>query len=356
MKSEKMRAGILGATGAVGIRLSSMLSNHPWFSLTRLMASERSTGHRYGDIVEGVFPGVIDRRITDMTVEKCHPDAMLDIVFSCLPASQANNIEENFANEGIPVVSNSSAHRMDDDVPLIIPEINSDHLVLIHSQKIRRKQNGFIVANPNCSTIALALGLDPVMKVFGINKIMVCTAQAVSGAGYPGLSVMTMLDNAIPYIPDEEPKLESEPAKIFGQIVDGKVKYSDVVVSAGCTRIAVRDGHLMHASFSTRETADREAIRKCWAAYNVNDDCLGLPTSPDYPVKYMNNRDRPQPFLDRDLGAGMTVCVGRLRVCPILNWKCVILGHNTIRGAAGGALLLAELLVKKGYIQSEQTV
>ena len=351
MNSEKIRAGILGATGAVGIRLVKMLSEHPWFRITRLMASERSTGHIYGDLIEGLLSDCIDQNILDMTVQQCAVADDIDIVFSCLPAKQAMDIETMFADSGIPVVSNSSAHRMDDYVPLVIPEINPDHLNLIHFQKKRRQKKGYIVANPNCSTITLALGLDPIHRVFGLEKIMVCTAQAVSGAGYPGLSVMTMLDNAVPYIHGEEPKLESEPAKIFGRFTGGKIEFSKITVSAGCNRIAVRDGHLMHVSFSTTRPSDREAIMKCWENYEMDEDVSALPTSPIYPVKYLHSPDRPQPYLDRDHGKGMTVCIGRLRSCPILNWKCVFLGHNTVRGAAGGALLVAELLVKKGFMR-----
>ncbi|MGB3975367.1 MAG: aspartate-semialdehyde dehydrogenase [bacterium] len=344
------RVGILGATGAVGMRFVSMLSTHPWFKIHKLMASERSVGKPYRQAVNWMLPQEPETWIQQMIVEKCEPDDSLDMVFSSLPASEAAQIETEFASEGIPVVSNSSAHRMAEDVPLIIPEINSEHLAMLEHQRCRLRSRGYIVANPNCSTIALSLGLDPVHRKFGIRKILVSTAQAVSGAGVPGLSMMAMLDNTIPYILGEESKLETEPKKIFGRLEAGKFKPADMTISAGCTRVAVRDGHLMHVSFTLSKHATENDILECWRNYRPEIQDLQLPNSPEYPVIYLNSPDRPQPLLDRDRGSGMTVSVGRLRPCPVMDWKCVILGHNTVRGAAGGAILLAELLAKKGFI------
>lgn len=344
------RVGILGATGAVGGRFVSLLSNHPWFRIHKIMASEKSAGKPYMQAVDWILPGEPDARIRDMIVETCEPDDSLDLVFSGLPASEAGLIEAEFARAGIPVVSNSSAHRMDDDVPLIVPEINPEHLDLIKRQTSRWGSGGFIVTNPNCSTITLALGLDPIRRMFGLQKIIVTTAQAVSGAGMPGLSVMTMLDNVIPYIQGEEPKLETEPRKIFGRMDGGKLRFADMDISAGCTRVAVRDGHLMHVSFMVSRPASEVQIRDCWRTYRPEIQDLKLPGSPDQSVCFIDLPDRPQPLLDRDRGSGMTVCTGRLRPCPVLGWKCVILGHNTIRGAAGGSILLAELLVEKGLV------
>jgi aspartate-semialdehyde dehydrogenase len=345
------RVGILGATGAVGGRFVSLLSNHPWFGIHKLMASEKSAGKPYMQAVDWILPGEPEARIRNMIVETCEPDGSLDLVFSGLPASEAGVIETKFARAGIPVVSNSSAHRMDEDVPLVVPEINPDHLELVKRQTARWGSGGFIVTNPNCSTIALALGMDPIRRVFGMRKIVVTTAQAVSGAGMPGLSVMTMLDNVVPYIQGEESKLETEPKKIFGRMEGGVLHIADMDISAGCTRVAVRDGHLMHVSFMLSKPASEAEIRDCWRTYRPGIQDFNLPSSPEHPVCFLDLPDRPQPLLDRDRGSGMTVCTGRLRPCPVLGWKCVILGHNTIRGAAGGAILLAELLVKKGLVR-----
>ena len=344
------RVGILGATGAVGMRFVSLLSIHPWFRIHKLMASERSVGKPYWQAVDWMMPQEPELEIQQMIVEPCDPDDSLDLVFSSLPVSEAEQLETTFARAGIPVVSNSSAHRMVEDVPLIVPEINPEHLDLIEHQRIRLKSRGFIVTNPNCSTIALSLGLAPIQKAFGIQKIWVSTAQAVSGAGIPGLSMMTMLDNVVPHIQGEEPKLETEPQKIFGRYLAGTFKMADMMISAGCTRVAVRDGHLMHVGFTTSQPATEKALLNCWQTYRPEIQDLHLPSSPDAPVIYLDRPDRPQPLLDRNRGAGMTVSVGRLRQCPVLDWKCVILSHNTVRGAAGGAILLAELLVEKGFI------
>ncbi len=249
MSIKPLQIGILGATGAVGQRFVSLLFSHPWFRIEKLMASSRSVGKTYGDASDWMLPGDLDPRIASMRVAPCMPDPMLDLVFSSLPADEADDIEPMFARAGIPVVSNTRSHRMERDVPLIIPEINPEHLGLIPVQRIRWGSSGFIVTNPNCSTIAMALALYPIYRRFGIGKVLVTTAQAVSGAGFPGMSVMTMLDNAIPLIKDEEPKLEAEPLKIFGTLRNDCIDPSSTVISAGCTRVAVRDGHLMHLSF-----------------------------------------------------------------------------------------------------------
>ncbi|MBN1878732.1 aspartate-semialdehyde dehydrogenase [bacterium] len=350
MSGELLRAGILGATGAVGQRFVSMLSRHQLFRIERLMASSRSAGKPFSTAVEWLMPGDPDPRLAGMIVSDCRPTDDLDLVFSSLPADEAVNIEPAFARAGIPVISNTRSHRMASDVPLIIPEVNPGHLDLIRVQQARWKSRGYIVTNPNCSTIAMALALAPIHRVFGIEKVIVSTAQAVSGAGYPGLSVMSMLDNAVPYIRDEEPKLESEPRKIFGTIDGDHIRSSPMVISAGCTRVAVRDGHLMHISFSLSKPATETEIRRCWETFVPEISNLSLPLCPERSVQYLDGDDRPQPLLDRDRGAGMTVCIGRLRSCPVLGWKCVALGHNTIRGAAGGAILVAELLAARGWI------
>lgn len=351
MSSELLNVGILGATGAVGQRFVALLQNHPWFRISRLMASERSVGKPYPDAVQWHLPEPMDPRMMEITVSECRPDSSgLDFVFSGLPASEAVEIEPLFARRNIPVVSNTRSHRMDPRVPLIIPEVNADHLDVLPFQQAAFKRRGYIVTNPNCSTIALALALAPLHRCFGVEKVLVSTAQAVSGAGYPGLSVMTMLDNAVPYISGEEPKLESEPRKIFGRLQQGVIEPAEMIISAGCTRVAVRDGHLMHVSVTLSDTPGRDAIIACWDDYQSNIHDLDLPTKPERSLEYLDMPDRPQPLLDRYRGRGMTVSIGRLRECPVLGWKFVVMGHNTIRGAAGGAVLLAELLRQRQWL------
>ncbi|HPQ40918.1 MAG TPA: aspartate-semialdehyde dehydrogenase [bacterium] len=351
MSVEPLRVGILGATGAVGQRFVALLQSHPWFEIRRLMASERSVGKTYGDAVQWHLPGPIAPGLLEMPVTACHPDGgVLDLVFSGLPASDAVTIEPLFADHDIPVVSNTRSFRMDPKVPLVIPEVNAGHLDILPEQQAVCHRRGFIVTNPNCSTIALTLALDPLHRRFGVRKVLVSTAQAVSGAGYPGLSVMSMLDNAIPYISGEEPKLESEPRKIFGKREPDGIVPADMCISACCTRIAVRDGHLMHVSMTLDGRPGRDEIIACWDDYRSDIHDMDLPMKPARSVEYTDIPDRPQPYLDRDRGRGMTVTVGRLRECPVLGWKCVVLSHNTIRGAAGGAILVAELLVRKGIL------
>ncbi|MBN1296575.1 aspartate-semialdehyde dehydrogenase [bacterium] len=346
-----LTVGILGATGAVGQRFVALLANHPWFRIGAVMASERSVGKVYGDAVQWHLPAVPGAAVREMCVTPCTPDGRegLDFVFSGLPAEEAVEIEPLFAARGIPVVSNTRSHRMDPRVPLVIPEVNAGHLAIIPDPSRTGDRQGFIVTNPNCATSALALALDPIHRRLGVRKVMVVTAQAVSGAGFPGLSVMSILDNAIPYISGEEPKLETEPCKIFGCIHHDQIMVSDMVISAACTRVAVRDGHLMHVSVELNQLASRDEIIACWDDYISDIHGLGLPSQPERSVEYLDVPDRPQPLLDRDRGQGMTVTVGRLRECAVLQWKFAVLGHNTIRGAAGGAILLAELLTVRGW-------
>jgi len=352
----KLKVGILGASGAVGQRFVSLLSNHPWFTISSLMASERSQGKSYGTATKWLLPDSPSDDIFNMTVNPCHPGDDIDLVFSGLPAEKANTIEPLFAEHGIPVISNTRSYRMDPLVPLIVPEINLSHLQLIPFQMKKYSAGGFIVTNPNCSTIVLALALDPIHRQFCIKRVMVSTAQAVSGAGFPGLSVMSMLDNAIPYIDGEEPKLESEPLKIFGEYHDGSIIPAEIPISASCMRVSVTNGHLMNVSLELEKSATRDEIIRCWDEYQSDIETDHLPSMPQYSVEYLDAPDRPQPLLDRDRGSGMTVTTGRLRECPVMDWKFTALGHNTIRGAAGGSILLAELLIKQGYIGSDSVI
>lgn len=344
--TEKIKVGVLGCTGAVGQKLVSLLADHPMFDLVELVASEKSAGMRYGDRVHWKEAMPVPRKVADTVIRTADEELSSRILFSGMDASVAGEVESMCAERGHIVVSNSRNHRMDEDVPLVIPEINADHLALVRRQKTFGK-GGFIVTNPNCSTIVMAMALYPVYRKYGIGKVVVTTMQAISGAGYPGLPSMDILGNVIPYISGEEAKMETEIKKIFG-VSDGKsVSCSDMVVSAMCNRVAVREGHTMSISFDTvRKGLAEEDILSCYG----DIPSLGLPSSPESPVVYSGMQDRPQPLLDGMTGNGMTVTVGGLRRCPVLGWKINAFGHNTLRGAAGAAVLNAELIVKEGLV------
>ncbi len=348
-----LRVGILGATGIVGQKFIDVLRNHPWFEVTELMASERSAGKAYGDVVSWQPTGDIPHGLADKVVRPCDPDRLnLDFVLSGLDASVAEPIEIAFASSGIPVISNTRVHRMVPDVPLIIPEINPHHLDLISHQRTRLKSHGFIVTNPNCSTIVLALALAPIHEKFDVRKVFLSTMQAVSGAGYPGVSSMDIIDNVLPFIPGEEEKIESEPLKIFGRLDTGSIEYSNMVISSRCHRVNVRDGHLMSVSIALENPPDLQELKLAWQEYSPEILQLNLPTAPARPVRITARPDRPQPIRDRDAGDGMTVTIGRVKPCPILDFSFSALGHNTVRGAAGGSVLIAELLKSRGYFQN----
>ena len=343
-----IKAGILGATGAVGQRFVQLLADHPWFEITALAASERSAGKRYGEVAKWRLDTDLPDKVKDITVVSTNPKKVdADIVFSALPAEDATVIEKDFAKAGFVVSSNASSHRMEKDIPLLIPEVNPEHLGLIDIQKKKRKWDGCIVTNPNCSTIMMVVSLKPLMK-FGIENIHVATMQAVSGAGYEGVSSMAIMDNVIPYIGGEEHKMETETQKLLGTF-DGKtVKDAPFWVSAACHRVPVMDGHTMSVWARMKKNPTPEQVRNAMLKF---DPKLGdLPTSPKKAIIVRDEPDRPQPRLDRNQGRGMSVSVGRIRAGQDNAIQYVCMGHNTVRGAAGASILNAEVLKKKGYL------
>ncbi len=347
----KIKTGILGATGAVGQRFVQLLQGHPWFELTTLAASSRSVGGTYVETCNWKVSGDMPEPVRDWTIAPCEPGLDGRLIFSALPADVAGEIEEDFARAGYYVFSNSGNHRMDPDVPLLIPEVNPDHVAILpHQQRTRGWDRGFIVTNPNCSTIGLTLALKPLQDAFGLERVMVTTLQALSGAGYPGLPSLDMVDNVVPYIGGEELKMESEPAKILGKLENKAFSNATFPLSAHCNRVAVLDGHLECVSVKLGRQASLEEMLAAFRAFRAEPQDISLPTAPDPPIVLRGEDDRPQPRYDRSVGNGMALAVGRVRECPVLDYKFVVLSHNTIRGAAGASILNAELLKAKGYL------
>lgn len=338
-----INVGVLGATGAVGQRFVELLADHPWFNLTTLAASERSAGKPYGDVVNWRLETPFPEKIAKVKVKNITPSAMkdVDLVFSALPAEIALDVENKFADAGIAVCSNASSHRMEPTVPLVVPEVNPEHLGLIDVQRDAGR-DGFIVTNPNCSTIMMVTALAPLRK-FKFTDIRVATMQAISGAGFAGVAAMAIYDNVIPYIGKEEEKMESETLKIMGTLKGKKISNAPFKVSASCHRVPVIDGHTMAVWVDIKESVEK--VEKAYLDYKP--PIKGLPTQPRESVHlFTDEPDRPQPRLDRMRGHGMTVSVGRIR--PGLRF--IAMGHNTIRGAAGASVLNAELIVKKKYL------
>ena len=348
--SNKLPVGILGATGIVGQRFIQMLERHPWFEVSWLAASDRSEGRPYAEATRWRLKTAIPADVAKMTVAPAKPEGAPKIIFAALDASIARELEPQFADAGCAVVSNSSALRMQADVPLVIPEVNGDHIRLIETQPWRRKSGGFAVTNPNCSAIGLVLALAPLHRAFTLETVMAVTMQAVSGAGYPGVASLDILGNVIPYIAKEEEKMEEETQKLLGTLNGSRVDPAPFAMSAQCNRVAVEDGHTESVAVRLKKKAASEEIIAAWNDFRAEPQKLRLPSAPEQPVVYMTAPDRPQPRFDCDLGAGMTTSVGRLRKCNVLDWKFTVLSHNTIRGAAGAALLNAELLKAKGYL------
>jgi aspartate-semialdehyde dehydrogenase len=346
----KIPVGILGATGIVGQRFIQMLEHHPWFEVAWLAASDRSEGREYADAARWRLKTAIPSQVAKMRVSPAKPEGAPTIIFAALDASIAAELEPRFAEAGCAVISNSSALRMAKDVPLVIPEVNPDHIKLIECQSWRRKNGGFVVTNPNCSAIGLVLALAPLHKLFQIETIMAVTMQAVSGAGYPGVASLDILGNVIPYIPKEEEKMEEETRKLLGSLNGSGIVPAAFKMSAQCNRVAVEDGHTESVSIKFKNRAEAAEILAAWSEFRSVPQEKNLPSAPDVPVRYLVSRDRPQPRLDVDSGHGMTTSVGRLRPCGVLDWKFTLLSHNTIRGAAGAALLNAELLKVQGYL------
>ena len=342
----RVPVAVLGATGAVGQRFVSILDGHPWFRVTALCASDRSAGKRYGGTVRWYLDRPIPEWAAGMEILPCRPGPDARLVFSGLDASVAGEIEEAFAAAGHAVVSNSRNHRMDPDVPLLVPEVNAGHLALLERQRKRRGGRGFIVTNPNCSTVGLVMAIAPIHRAAGIDRVLVATLQAVSGAGYPGVPSIDILDNVIPYIGGEEQKIESETLKILGDLRAP----AEFPVSAHCNRVHVSDGHTLSISPTPRARIGPEEATRLLRSFRSPVAGLGLPSLPERPIEVRDEPDRPQPRFDRLAGGGMTVSVGRVRSCAVLGLKMTALVHNTIRGAAGLAVLNAELLKAKGVI------
>jgi len=347
---KKIEVGILGATGMVGQRFVSLLQHHPWFEIKWLAASERSAGKTYREACNWRLRDAMPKSAWDLPVYECKPGDAPHLVFSSLDSKVAGQVEQEFAQAGHVVVSNSSNFRMEQDVPLLIPDVNPDHLALICEQQKLRKWKGTIVTNPNCTTIGLVMSLAPLANNFGLEKVLMTSMQAVSGAGYPGTPTLDILGNVIPYIGGEEEKVECETRKLLGKLVDGQVEMGDFVVSAHCNRVMVEDGHTETVSVSLKSKATVADIAEAWRAYRSVPQERNLPSAPKHPIIVREERDRPQPKFDLNAENGMATVVGRLRECPVLQFKYVAFSHNTIRGAAGAALLNAELMKSEGYL------
>jgi aspartate-semialdehyde dehydrogenase len=351
--AKKWRAGVLGATGVVGQRLVQLLDGHPWFQLTEVAGSERSSGKRYAEAVRWQLDTPIPEAARGLLVRSLDPSLDCDFVFSALDSSVAGPAEENFARAGYPVVSNSRNHRMDPDVPLLIPEVNASHLDAIPvQQKNRGYQRGFIVTNPNCSTAGLTLVLKPLADAFGLEKIFVVTMQAVSGAGYPGVPSMDIHANVVPFISGEEEKMESEPLKLLGKWDGSRFVDAGFGLSAHCNRVPVLDGHLECVSLGLKKIASLAEVREALRNFEVSAELASLPTAVRHPIVVLEEENRPQPRRDVQTGNGMAAVVGRVRECPLLDVKLTLLSHNVIRGAAGAALLNAALLAARGFFNS----
>jgi aspartate-semialdehyde dehydrogenase len=344
-KNKKIPVSILGATGSVGQKFIQLLDGHPYFEIKEVMASDKSAGKIYKDAVNWFLPTPIPETVADLKVEKCVPSKKTRFVFSGLDSAVAGKIESEFASAGYAVVSNAKNHRMDVDVPLLIPEVNAHHLELVKSQRFN---DGMIITNPNCSTIGLTMALKPLDDSFGIENINVVTMQAVSGAGFPGVSSLSIIDNIVPYIDGEEEKIASEPLKILGKLEKNSIIHKQFQISAQCNRVSVIDGHLESVQVKLKKKATKEKIINAWENYKSEPQILKLPTAPKKPLYYFDDPRYPQPRLNRDLENGMAVSIGRLQECPIFDYKFIVLSHNTMRGAAGGAVLCGELLIKKG--------
>jgi aspartate-semialdehyde dehydrogenase len=349
--SMKRKVAILGATGAVGQRFIQLLQGHPWFQIEVLAASERSAGKKYKDACNWVMESNLPKEIAEMQVANADVASVekagdVDLVFSSLPGDLAGPVESEFA-AFYPVFSKASAHRMEKDVPLIIPEINPDHADLIRLQQKARGWKGFITTDPNCSTIQLAITLKPLMQ-FGLRNVIVSTMQALSGAGYPGVPSLDIIDNVVPFISGEEEKMEAEALKILGAFNGKFVQNADFKLSASCNRVHVKDGHLESVFIKLEEDPSIEEIEAAFASFRGEPQRLKLPSAPENPIVVRPEKNRPQPRFDRDTGNGMSVVVGRIRKDPIMTFKYMCLGHNTVRGGAGAGILSAELLVAKG--------
>jgi len=346
---KKIEVGILGATGMVGQHFIKFLDSHPLFELTWLGASERSAGKRYSEAAKWHLAATTPESIAALAVEEAKPGNAPQLLFSAMDASVATEIEQAFARAGHVVVSNSKNHRMDCDVPLLVPELNPDHLKLIPMQQRERGWKGQIVTNPNCSTVALTMALGP-LKQFGITRVVATTLQAISGAGYPGVASMDIMANVVPFIGGEEEKMQQETQKILGHFAGDHIEPLQARVSAHCNRVPVVDGHTVTVSVELSSSPNEKDILHAFDTFSSVPQERNLPSAPKRPVQYMHESDRPQPRKDAERERGMAAFVGRLRQCPVFDWKFVALAHNTIRGAAGAAVLNAELMHSEGLL------
>jgi aspartate-semialdehyde dehydrogenase len=347
----KIDVAILGATGTVGQRFVQLLAGHPWFRVAEVAASDRSAGRPYAEATRWVLPGSPPPDVAAMTVLPLDAAFRSPIIMSALPGDVAKTLEPELAARGHAVSSNTSAHRMAPDVPLLLPEINADHIGLIDVQRRSRGWGaGALVTMSNCTTVPVVVALAP-LRQYGIAAVSVVSMQAISGSGYPGVASFDIFDNVLPYIGGEEEKVETEPRKIMGAFNGEGVDWLPTRISAACNRVPVLDGHLVIVSVGLERKPEQAEILAAWASYAGHPLIADLPSAPRPVIRYHDGLDRPQPRLDRDNGAGMTTTIGRLRPCPLLDYKFAALSHNTIRGAAGGAILNAELLVAQGYVQ-----
>lgn len=348
--TDRIPVAVLGATGTVGQKFVRLLADHPWFELVAVAASGQSAGRNYGEVVRWRETTPLPQRIANMVVQRCAPPLDARVVFSALDAEVAGDIEQEFARAGAIVVTNTRVHRMDPDVPLVVPEVNAHHVGLIDIQRRERHWTGAILANPNCSTAALVVALAPLHAAFGIEKVFVATMQAASGAGYPGVASLDIMANVIPYIAGEEEKMERETLKILGTLGAGSVSPAQITLSAHCNRVPVIDGHLEVVSVGFRNAPTVDAATQAFSRFAGSDIVRSLPSSPTPVIEVEQRPDRPQPRLDIERGGGMAVTVGRVRPCTLLDLRFVVLGHNTIRGAAGAAVQIAELLKAEGRL------
>jgi aspartate-semialdehyde dehydrogenase len=349
--NSKLRVGILGATDVVGQRFIQLLEDHLQFEVSALAASDRSQGKTYAEACVWRLRGEMPERLKQTIVQPPAPPLDCDFVFSSLPGEVATEAEESFARAGYPVISNSSSYRMDADVPLLIPEVNPEHVALIDAQRAARGyERGFIVTNPNCSAVVIVMAMAPLHARFGVSSCIATTMQALSGAGYPGVASLDATDNVVPFIGGEEDKIESETVKILGRVSGGTIKDAEMLVSAQCNRVNVTDGHMAAVRVKLSQPVSLDQVREALVSFTSLPQELRRHSAPQRPIIVRDELDRPQPRLDRDAGNGMSVTVGRIAPDNVLDYRFVALGHNTIRGAAGAAILNAELLVARGYL------
>jgi len=347
---DRIPVAILGATGTVGQRFVQLLADHPWFEMTALVASDRSAGQPYAAACHWLLPTPIPDAVRDLVVAPLGRALDCPLIFSALPSAVAGPAEERYAQAGHVVCSNAAAHRLDADAPLLIPEVNPGHTALIHTQRRRRGWEGCIVTSANCSTTQLALALKPLHDAFGLRQVSVVTLQAISGAGYPGVPALDILGNVIPFIGGEEDKVEREPLKLLGALQGERVIDAPFAISAQCNRVPVRDGHTECVSVEFESGVQIDEVIAALEGFRASPEIANLPSSPARPIVVRREPNRPQPALDRDAGKGMSITVGRVRPCPVADVKFVVLGHNTLRGAAGGSIHNAELLAAQGWI------